>query len=218
MPAILAIGRLLALKTVKTVGAIRDLPLPSLHNTILTKQITLVTGAARSGKSEFAEMLAVKCNCAIVYVATAKVDTADEEWQARIARHQERRPEDWSTVVMCDRSLSEYVRQANPNQCLLIDSLGTWIANFLELDASAWEEISLDLLASFQASKAQIILVGEETGWGVVPAYPMGRLFRDRLGLLIRQIGNIADTTYLVAGGHVLNLSVLGEPLSNYEI
>ena len=184
----------------------------------MNNKLILVAGAARSGKSEFAEMLAAKSDREIVYVATAKVDLTDKEWQARIAQHQQRRPKSWSTMAICDRTLSEYVRQANSNQCLLIDSLGTWIANFLELDPSAWEKVNNDLLASLQVSKGQIILVGEETGWGVVPAYPMGRLFRDRLGYIIRQIGNIADTTYLVAGGHVLNLSVLGEPLSNYEI
>ena len=63
-----------------------------------------------------------------------------------------------------------------------------------------------------------MILVGEETGWGVVPAYPLGRLFRERLGYLSRQVGNLADTTYLVTGGHVINLSVLGEPLNKYGI
>ena len=60
---------------------------------------------------------------------------------------------------------------------------------------------------------ADVILVGEETGWGVVPAYPAGRLFRDRLGTLVRQIGAIADNVYLVTGGYALELSVLGTPL-----
>jgi len=62
-------------------------------------------------------------------------------------------------------------------------------------------------------AQAQIIFVAEETGWGLVPAYKSGRIFRDRLGELTRKIGNIADTTYMVASGHVLNLSLLGTPL-----
>ncbi|MCC5625437.1 bifunctional adenosylcobinamide kinase/adenosylcobinamide-phosphate guanylyltransferase, partial [Nostoc sp. CHAB 5715] len=53
----------------------------------------------------------------------------------------------------------------------------------------------------------------EEVGWGVVPAYPLGRAFRDRLGSLVRQLGVLSDTVYLVTGGHVLNLSILGYPL-----
>ncbi len=187
-------------------------------NKLNTQKIVLVTGASRSGKSEFAEMLARKSECSIIYVATAKVDRTDPEWQARILKHQQRRPESWQSATICDAKLSSYIVQAAASECLLIDSLGTWIANFLDLDQTQWEEITNNLLANLQGSKAKIILVGEETGWGVVPAYPMGRLFRDRLGYLSRQIGNIADTTYLVAGGHVLNLSLLGKPLSNYEI
>ena len=183
-----------------------------------SKKIILVTGASRSGKSEFAEVLAQKVDLSITYIATAKIDTTDVEWQARILKHQQRRPKNWHIATIPDVKLLSYVLQAEPSECLLIDSVGTWITNFLDLKQSEWEKITTTLLANLKASKAKIIFVGEETGWGVVPAYPMGRLFRDRLGHLSRQIANIADTTYLVAGGHVLNLSVLGEPLSNYEI
>ena len=182
------------------------------------KKIILVTGASRSGKSEFAEVLAQNSNLSVTYVATAKIDTTDAEWQTRIIKHQQRRPSNWQTVTIPGTELLAYVLRAEPSECLLIDSMGTWIANFLDLEQSKWEKIISTLLANLKASKAKIIFVGEETGWGVVPAYPMGRLFRDRLGHLSRQIANIANTTYLVAGGHVLDLSVLGKPLSNYEI
>jgi adenosylcobinamide kinase / adenosylcobinamide-phosphate guanylyltransferase len=46
-----------------------------------------------------------------------------------------------------------------------------------------------------------------------VPAYSSGRLFRDRLGQLVRRLGAIANPVYLIVGGHVLNLSLLGSPL-----
>ena len=69
------------------------------------------------------------------------------------------------------------------------------------------------LLKSLQTTSADVILVGEETGWGVIPAYKSGRIFRDRLGNLIRKIGMIASEAYLVTGGHALNLSKLGQPL-----
>ena len=187
-------------------------------NKFNSEKIILVTGASRSGKSEFAEIIAKKTGCSIVYIATAKADNTDPEWQARILKHQQRRPADWPSSTIWDATLSSYIIQASVSECLLIDSLGTWIANFLDLEQVKWEKIINNLLTSLQGSKANIILVAEETGWGVVPAYPMGRLFRDRLGNLSRQIANIADTTYLVAGGHVLNLSLLGTPLSNYEI
>ena len=180
-------------------------------------RVILITGSASSGKSEFAETLAAKASKSVIYVATAKVNQTDREWQAKIIRHQQRRPANWQTVA-ASIELPTYVERANISKCLLIDSLGTWVANFIEQDRTWWQQLSDRFLSSLQTTSAKIIIVGEETGWGVVPAYASGRLFRDRLGHLSRQVGNIADTTYLVAGGHVLNLSLLGEPLSKYEI
>ncbi len=177
-----------------------------------TKQIILVTGASRSGKSEWAEKLAAQTEKSIVYVATAIVDPDDREWQARIIQHQQRRPQSWQNIV-ASKQLAETIERSTSDRCLLIDSVGTWVANFLDLDANSWQTITNDLLTSLQTTKADIILVGEETGWGVVPPYKSGRLFRDRLGHLLRELGNIADTVYLVTGGHALNLSLLGTPL-----
>ncbi len=181
------------------------------------KKIILVMGPTSSGKSEFAETLAVKTDQAVVYIATAKVDENEREWQARIIKHQQRRPANWRTVTAA-LNLSSCLDQGIVGECFLIDSLGTWVANFLDLESEPWQQKSDRFLESLKSTEAEVILVGEETGWGVVPAYPLGRLFRDRLGYLSRQVGNLADITYLVTGGHVLNLSLLGEPLSKYEI
>ncbi|QYO63493.1 bifunctional adenosylcobinamide kinase/adenosylcobinamide-phosphate guanylyltransferase [Leptolyngbya sp. 7M] len=174
--------------------------------------LILVTGAARSGKSAWAEYIAAQSGKAVVYIATAQLDPNDPEWQARIARHQQRRPADWQTLHVPFR-LAATLRQAAVSECLLIDSLGTWLANWLEQDESTWEQTAQELLNSLSQTAAQVIFVAEETGWGVVPAYPIGRTFRDRLGKLTRQIGALANPVYLVAGGHVLNLSQLGTPL-----
>lgn len=181
------------------------------------QQKILITGASSCGKSEFAEILATKSRRSVVYLPTAKAEPADREWQAKIRKHQQRRPESWYTPSTA-LDLSMYLKQATALECLLIDSLGTWVANFIELDDADWQYQSDRFLSSLQATKATAILVGEETGWGIVPAYPMGRLFRDRLGHLSRQVSNLADTAYLVVAGHVINLSLLGEPLSKYKI
>ena len=177
-------------------------------------QIILVTGAARSGKSEWAERLATKTNKSVIYVATAVVDANDREWLKRIELHQQRRPSHWQTLCISEQ-LASNISNTEASHCLLIDSLGTWVANFLDREADAWQEMQKSLLDSLQTTKADVILVGEETGWGVVPAYKSGRIFRDRLGNLIRQIGSIASEVYLVTGGHALNLSQLGQCLDN---
>jgi adenosylcobinamide kinase/adenosylcobinamide-phosphate guanylyltransferase len=174
--------------------------------------IVLVTGPARSGKSEWAEQLAADSHRPVVYIATAQVNADDQEWQARIALHQQRRPADWQTLAVAVE-LATAVATAPPAACLLVDSLGTWLANLLEQDESTWQTTVDGLLESLSQTPCPVILVAEEVGWGVVPAYPMGRLFRDRLGGLIRHISAIATTVYLVTGGYVLDLSVLGKPL-----
>lgn len=179
-------------------------------------QIILVTGATRSGKSEWAETLAKEQKKTVVYVATAMVDPGDCEWQARIERHRLRRPRDWQTLQV-PLELPQTLKIANSSDCLLIDSLGTWVANCLDGDDAIWEKTAETLLECLQSTPADVILVAEEVGWGVVPAYKSGRQFRDRLGNLVRQIGAIANPVYLVTGGRVLNLSLLGEPLRDYS-
>lgn len=186
-------------------------------NKLNSKQIILVTGAARSGKSEWAEMLAQQTNKVVTYIATASVDFSDREWQAKIARHQQRRPSHWQTLSL-PIEIAPTITKAIASDCLLIDSLGTWVANLLDREESLWQETTDNLLSSLKLTTADVILVGEETGWGVVPAYESGRIFRDRLGHLLRQIGSLADAVYLVAGGHALNLRALGQPLRNSEI
>jgi adenosylcobinamide kinase / adenosylcobinamide-phosphate guanylyltransferase len=178
--------------------------------------ITLVTGAARSGKSEWAERLAVKSGLQVVYVATAKIDPTDAEWQVRIGQHRQRRPLDWQIIEGAE-NLTEIITVARPGQCLLIDSLGTWVANFLEDAEEVWLIEQSKFLDSLKSPSSMVILVAEETGWGVVPAYALGRLFRDRLGTLTRKIGSIADPVYLVTAGRVLNLAQLGESLDRLD-
>ncbi|MBC1222689.1 bifunctional adenosylcobinamide kinase/adenosylcobinamide-phosphate guanylyltransferase [Nostoc sp. UCD121] len=179
-------------------------------------KIILITGPARSGKSEWAETLAMESGKGVVYVATATDNTDDQEWHQRILEHQQRRPEDWVTLSV-PIELSATLADAKPYNCLLVDSLGTWVANLLEEDESSWENIVVELLETVDLVAADVLFVAEEVGWGVVPAYPLGRMFRDRLGSLVRQLAALSETVYLVTGGHVLNLSVLGSPLPARE-
>ncbi|MEG3899275.1 MULTISPECIES: bifunctional adenosylcobinamide kinase/adenosylcobinamide-phosphate guanylyltransferase [unclassified Microcoleus] len=179
-------------------------------------KIILVTGPARSGKSEWAETLAAGSGKQVIYVATGLVDEADLEWLRRLEQHRNRRLADWETLEV-PIDLSAVARSAQLSECLLIDSLGTWTANLLEQEAPVWEQTQQDLIASLKSTAADVILVGEETGWGVVPAYPAGRMFRDRLGTLVRQIGAIADNVYLATGGYALNLSDLGTRLPPFK-
>jgi adenosylcobinamide kinase/adenosylcobinamide-phosphate guanylyltransferase len=174
--------------------------------------IILVTGAANSGKSEWAEYLANNSHKPVIYIATAQKVDNDKEWALKIEQHRERRPKNWQTwEILLD--LSSAIGQTSEDNCVLIDSLGTWVANSLEKDESNWQTQVEKLVSSLENTSNEIILVAEETGWGVIPAYPLGRLFRERLGKVIRLVGGIANTVYLTVGGYAVDVSKIGVKL-----
>ncbi|XFA74182.1 bifunctional adenosylcobinamide kinase/adenosylcobinamide-phosphate guanylyltransferase [Thermosynechococcaceae cyanobacterium Okahandja] len=172
----------------------------------------LVTGPSRSGKSEWAESLAAAAGAPVIYIATAIATPADSEWQQRIAQHQARRPPHWQ-LWECPVQLADTLSQLPPDHCALVDSLGTWVANTLEQEADQWQVTVQALLEAVNQCAAPLILVAEETGWGVVPAYASGRRFRDRLGQLCQQVRPLMAEVYLVTAGFALPLHQLGIPL-----
>ncbi|MGB3300574.1 MAG: bifunctional adenosylcobinamide kinase/adenosylcobinamide-phosphate guanylyltransferase [Phormidesmis sp.] len=176
--------------------------------------LTLITGPTRSGKSEWAEQLAKQNALAksqqVIYIATAQSNPKDAEWQARIEQHRQRRSAQWQ-VDEVPVELAQCIAKYNEAHCLLIDSLGTWLANLIEQDISAWNDSQAQLITKLAHTSADVILVVEETGWGVVPAYRLGRTFRDRLGTLSRTIGEFATDVYLVTSGYAVNISAIGE-------
>jgi adenosylcobinamide kinase / adenosylcobinamide-phosphate guanylyltransferase len=183
--------------------------------------LILITGPARSGKSEWAEQLAQQCATEkgrqVLYIATAQANLEDLEWQARIDQHRQRRPSHWQwQEVPID--LAQAIAQSDRTHCLLIDSLGTWLTNLIEQDEETWQKSQCLLIDALVQTSADVILVAEETGWGIVPAYALGRIFRDRLGNLSRAVGAIATDVYLVTSGYALNLSVLGKPVGRQPI
>ena len=179
--------------------------------------ITLVTGATRSGKSEWAEHLAMRSQKNVIYIATATRYLDDVEWEARLQKHSDRRPQNWQTLEV-PMELAKTILKINleiktNSTYILVDSLGTWLANLLEENDENWNKIENELLAAIQASEVDITFVSEEVGWGIVPEYKLGRIFRDRLGGLSRKIGAISDAVYLVTGGYAIDLKQIGERL-----
>ena len=132
----------------------------------------LVTGPSRSGKSEWAEHLARESDRPITYIATAMRDPSDPDWQDRLQRHRDRRPATWRTEEVT-HALAIALRQPPPDHGILIDSLGTWLANHLELGDEDWQAQQDELIEALVAVGDRAIVVAEETGWGVVPAYAL---------------------------------------------
>lgn len=183
--------------------------------------LTFVTGPVRSGKSRFAEILAAEAGGDVTYVATAAHDDDDAAWQRRIAKHVARRPTTWRLIETArsgEIPLDTLLRDATAQQTILVDSLGTWLAHRMSQrfahggDAAATDEDVLDcdlgtVVDAALATRAHAIVVGEEVGWGLVPPYPSGRVFRDVLGRAQQALARGAERKFLIVAGHALDLS-----------
>ncbi len=156
--------------------------------------ITLVLGGVRSGKSEVAERLAGPGPG--TYLATGLAAPGDDDFAERIARHRARRPSSWATVEEpC--AVPEVLDRLNG--VVLLDALGTWIANDLNADIDA-------LVKALVHRAGDTIVVSEEVGLGVHPPTELGRLFADRLGEANRRVAEVADRCLLVVAGRVIDL------------
>jgi len=156
--------------------------------------ITLVLGGVRSGKSEVAERLAGPGPG--TYLATALVSPGDDDFAERVAGHRARRPAGWVTVEEPRAVPAVLARLHGP---VLLDALGTWIANDLRPDVDA-------LVAALVTRRGDTVVVSEEVGLGVHPVSEVGRLFADRLGEANRRVAEVADRCLLVVAGRVIEL------------
>lgn len=177
--------------------------------------LTLVSGPARSGKSRWAEHLVTRATQdpgTVVYVATGPDLPEDAAWQRRLQLHRARRPAHWQTWEVAGE-LAAALGRLVPGQVALIDSLGTWVAAHLEREERDWSCHCAALDAALSACPARLVLVCEETGWGVVPATALGGRFRDRLGALQQHLTARCDAAWLVVQGRALDLLALSQPV-----
>ncbi len=162
------------------------------------KEITLILGGARSGKSRLAEAIIEQDSRDAVYIATAQA--RDDEMSARIAAHRARRGAAWRTVEIpldLARGLSVLVKAENP---VLVDCLTLWLSNILLADRDAEAEIEA-LAAAITPAQGKVVLVSNETGLGIVPDNALARRFRDLSGILNQRMASLADNVLLVAAG-----------------
>ena len=170
--------------------------------------LVLVSGPSRGGKSRWAEHL-VSQHCPVSYVATSASRPDDSGWQQRIRLHRERRPADWE-VIESGANLSLALNTIPSDHTVLVDALGAFTAWHLEASPHDWVQLEADLIKSLQERQRPVVLVIEETGWGVVPATAIGGRFRDRQGRLAQQLEAIASASWLVVQGRALDLHALG--------
>ncbi|PUA80228.1 bifunctional adenosylcobinamide kinase/adenosylcobinamide-phosphate guanylyltransferase [Nocardioides currus] len=171
----------------------------------------LVTGGVRSGKSRHAEaLLADRSSVSYVAPGPTTAEDPDPDWAVRIAAHQLRRPATWTTVETHD--LAAALDRSGP---VLVDCLGTWLTAVLD-ERRLWDAPSdevglfvdglLDQVVTVLATRADVVLVTNEVGLGVVPSHRSGRLFRDLLGTVNQRVATACDEVHLVVAGRVIRL------------
>lgn len=174
------------------------------------RHLTLILGGARSGKSTFAEQQAAATHGNVLYTATA--EAWDEEMRSRIAAHRAQRPASWRTLEAPVQP-GAAILQALASEdiaCVLVDCITLLASNVLlslpeesdERTATAALTAEIDaLLDTYAQSDATWFVVSNEVGLGIVPAYPLGRVYRDALGRANQRLAAAADRVlFMVAG------------------
>jgi adenosylcobinamide kinase/adenosylcobinamide-phosphate guanylyltransferase len=189
-------------------------------------RIYFLVGGARSGKSEYSENLASSLSEKVAYLATAEI--IDEEMQKRIELHKMRRPAGWQTFEFKESNIS--IDDFNPVlksalsqqvEVILIDCITNLLFRLvykhrvedLEIIDNAFErKIEAEVMEFFELFLSQlikvrdehslnVIIVSNEVGLGLVPPYPLGRVFRDLLGLVNKKIASASDEVYFFVAG-----------------
>lgn len=179
-------------------------------------KLVFITGGARSGKSSFAERLAETLDKSMIYLATA--EALDDEMKQRVINHRKRRGNKWVTVeepIDVERVIEEY---DNSGYVILLDCLTLWITNLVlkggnpcspeemhESDAvlnrvKALAEITRD-------SRADVIVVSNEVGMGIVPGNAVSRIYRDVQGRSNQVFARKADEVYFMVAGLPVEIS-----------
>jgi adenosylcobinamide kinase / adenosylcobinamide-phosphate guanylyltransferase len=173
-----------------------------------TSHLTLILGGARSGKSSHAQSLAEATGKSVTFLATAQA--LDEEMERRIQKHRRERPAGWETLeVPCD--IEAQISQIK-SDVIILDCITLLVSNLLmqfvkgDLVDEAPFMIAVQkeieaLIAAIHEQKQDWYVISNEVGLGLVPPYPMGRVYRDALGWANQRLAQEADKVlFMVAG------------------
>lgn len=162
------------------------------------RKIILITGGARSGKSSYAEQLALRLSSNPVYLATARV--WDDEFRQRVVKHQERRGSEWTNIEE-EKQLSKHNLEG---RTILIDCITMWCNNFffdLHDDVDATLEAMKQEFLKFTQPEATFIFVTNEIGMGGTSINDVQRRFTDLQGWFNQFVASQADEVIFMVSG-----------------
>ena len=179
--------------------------------------IILCSGGARSGKSEFAEQLALSLKGRKAYVATGQA--FDDEMKDRIKKHQLRRGKEWITFEIPLHLHKNWEQVKNVSDVILIDCLTMFTSNHVfahgdintqedsnRIESIILEELRLLLQEINNSNDKTVIFVTNEIGLGIVPENKLARYFRDITGRVNREVASAANKMYLTISGVTIEL------------
>jgi adenosylcobinamide kinase/adenosylcobinamide-phosphate guanylyltransferase len=163
---------------------------------------TLLIGGARSGKSRVAEQLARDSGAEVRVIVTAEAGRGDAEMEARIDAHRAQRPAGWQ-VIEAPRALAAALQAHDAaGRCLVVDCLTLWLSNLLlDPQPEAWAMEREALCKVLPGLRAELVLIGNEVGHGIVPLGAINRRFVDESGRLHQDLAQNCDRVRFVMAG-----------------
>ncbi len=175
----------------------------------MSRFLVVVLGGTRSGKSRFGRDRAgaLAAGGPVVYVATAL--PGDPELDERIRRHRGDRPAQWDTIE-AGHDLTAAIRGVAAGTTILLDGLTLWASLALADDPSAVDAVLdgvfADVLAAIADHDGPVVVVSDEIGLGLVPLDPLGRAFRDLLGIAHQRLVARSDEAWFMVAGRAMPL------------
>ena len=169
----------------------------------------LVLGGARSGKTGFAERLAMRAGERPLYLATAVA--LDAEMRERVKLHQQQRHKRFATLEEPIALPTALKAADKTHDVILVDCLTLWISNLLGANHDVAAAVG-ELIATLPGIEAQVILVSNEVGLGIVPDNALARTFRDLAGAAHQRLAEICTEVHFVIAG--LPMTLKGQRLT----
>ncbi len=177
--------------------------------------LALILGGARSGKSSYAENLARESSKPVLFIATAAA--SDDEMRERIEHHRAARPPEWQTLEAPMNIAAALESKVSKfwNGVILLDCITLLISNILlslPEDSSfedAMQKVKNEIESLIEAQKkigGEWIVVSNEVGLGLVPPYPLGRMYRDALGRANQMLARASNKVVFMVAGIPMNV------------
>ncbi|HWA19304.1 MAG TPA: bifunctional adenosylcobinamide kinase/adenosylcobinamide-phosphate guanylyltransferase [Devosia sp.] len=164
----------------------------------------LILGGARSGKTSFAERMAMRAGETPLYLATAQA--LDDEMLERVKLHQQQRHKRFATLEEPLDLATALKAGAREHDVILVDCITLWITNMLGENVQVAKAVDELISTLTEIDSARVIVVSNEVGLGIVPDNPLARTFRDLSGAAHQRLAEICGEVHFIIAGLPMTL------------